>query len=370
MSPALGFSRRMLAFVVCAFGLGMALTWIDARDLLVLTSTPRPERMLNGVILLGWLALITAAVQWILPPRASDFGAGLLSLLIAAFGISVFWAWNEHRHLFSPVQPGAEGERVLDVALAIAWLFGVMAATQWLMLQYKRRAQAARNARPRQGPFSLYLRPFELDRVMETWSANVILDIFTPGMRRQLGIEEHLAQLVDNHWPLVAVGDSVVGAQKLHSTDEAWREEVHKLMREAEMIFFIPGPSPGAVWEALSIADHDKSCIGRTFWFMPELSEFSEGFDAFGFCQRAREALAAVGIHLPDDFEPGSVCRATYLAAHAHGGGAAVHRWLGMDWVVRLEQEPSRKTVVIDILREAVERISAMPASPPTTVSN
>ncbi len=301
--------RLLLAFAVFAFAIGLGAEWMSIHDLWVApTPAMGPEKWDKLLILVVWLIGAAAVAQWLRPPRASDFGGGVLAYFVAAIGAALSLGWLSHiLELTRANPPPSLSDTSVVMIRFILFAFAVVTVTRWMMMHHKRRTQAARNRRPDQGPYSVYLRPFELDTAMDRWSRGAWYESIGIQLQRTHSMEEALAELVDRHCPLVAVGDSVVGAKKLHATDESWRAQVEDMLRDAAIVFFIPGPSPGALWEAERLADPSVYRLQKTFWLMPPKSEFGQGFGIEEFWERTRASAAQRQILLPPYRERGGV---------------------------------------------------------------
>jgi hypothetical protein len=232
-------------------------------------------------------------------------------------------------HIFALARadpPPSMGETAGMMIRFLLFAFAVVTVTRWMMMRHKRRAQSARDSLPSKGPYSVYLRPFELDAVMDRWSRGAWYESIGIQLQRTHSIEEALAELVDAHCPLVAVGDSVIGAKKLHVSDQEWRAQVETMLRDAAIIFFIPGSTEGALWEAERLVDPGVYRLQKTFWLMPPKSEFGQGFPIEDFWTRTRALAEARGIRLPHYRESGGVfVGRQYLTESAQQHGVELH---------------------------------------------
>jgi hypothetical protein len=84
-------------------------------------------------------------------------------------------------------------------------------------------------------------------------------------------IEAIISELLSAHGhPFIAIGnrDRSFGAAKAKLSDETWQSVVLRLMDRSEVIFFMPGSSPSAQWEAGQIFG-SASLLSKTAWLMP-----------------------------------------------------------------------------------------------------
>ena len=83
--------------------------------------------------------------------------------------------------------------------------------------------------------------------------------------------EAIISELLSAHGhPFIAIGnrDRSFGAAKAKVSDETWQSVVSRLMDRSEVIFFMPGSSPSAQWEADQIFG-SASLLSKTAWLMP-----------------------------------------------------------------------------------------------------
>jgi hypothetical protein len=119
-------------------------------------------------------------------------------------------------------------------------------------------------------PFSLYLRSFSQEDGFKRkkgfwWYVLLEGDVF--GIDRET-LELLISQRVRMHHPMIALGlpGEKLGAGRLVSTEAEWKDLTLFLMRRATMIFIVPGPSDGVLWEVRHLArDHHA----KTRYIMP-----------------------------------------------------------------------------------------------------
>lgn len=123
----------------------------------------------------------------------------------------------------------------------------------------------------KQEPFALYLRPFKLDGalVLETSGRNLFSweNYDRPGDDT---MERVLTDALARSLPLVGLGGGTItsgfgGAGLMDN----WQSVILEAMQRAECIFYIPGDSPGALWEVEQLAE--SAIIGKTAFIMPPL---------------------------------------------------------------------------------------------------
>jgi hypothetical protein len=115
-----------------------------------------------------------------------------------------------------------------------------------------------------QVPIFLYLRSFTSARAGRK--------------HRYAHIELAISELLSEYgYLLLAIGDRdrSFGAAKVNSSNEAWQSIVSRLMNQSAAIFFLPGSSPSARWEAGQIVG-SAELLGKTTWLMPGWEEDEE----------------------------------------------------------------------------------------------
>lgn len=126
--------------------------------------------------------------------------------------------------------------------------------------------------------FCLYLRPFR-----STGSISVSVLDSTGYMKTPRGkplppthdqrfhdLETLLAMALDGYTPLVALGrpGEQVGAGRILTTDENWRQVFSHLANKATLILLLPSPQPGTTWE-LRIVLNDFILLSKTLFIIP-----------------------------------------------------------------------------------------------------
>src|SRR4030042_7209869 len=102
--------------------------------------------------------------------------------------------------------------------------------------------------------YSLYLRAFETTGRMSKESVDpMIQNGFDPrdDTDQQTYFETELAKAVENYIPLTALGrpGEQMGAGRILSTEEDWKEDLALLGKGACIIFLLPSAKPGTLWE-------------------------------------------------------------------------------------------------------------------------
>ncbi|HJS80972.1 MAG TPA: hypothetical protein VJ748_10135 [Vitreimonas sp.] len=307
--------RIAAAVVVCTLGVAVAAAWMDHHGLwdlpLTLPTPADPTRWRNTVHLSAWIVGVAFAVELLIPPKPSDFGGGAAAYIAAVAGGALALLLLYHSSISAPAswrEMAADWRNLASMGVRyVFFAFAVTTIVRWMMMLHKRRAQAARSRTAAPSTFFLFLRPFELDPLLENWSRQGIAEAMGLQLNRSNGIEEALSELVYDVAPMMAIGESVVGARKLHFTDDTWKDEARRLIRDAEAIFFVPGSSPGALWEAQQLADPDNFALHKTLWLMPPKRHVSQSFNVAPVWEAARAQLAARGIHAPDYDDWGGV---------------------------------------------------------------
>lgn len=126
--------------------------------------------------------------------------------------------------------------------------------------------------RLRQGheePFSLYLRSFSQEEKLKRkkgiwWYILLEGDLF--GIDRET-LDMVMSAEVNTSYPMIALGrpGERLGAGRLPSTDADWEALVLLLMKQAKIIFIVPGTSKGVIKEI----EHLKNYFEKTIYIMP-----------------------------------------------------------------------------------------------------
>ena len=122
------------------------------------------------------------------------------------------------------------------------------------------------------GAFFLYLRSFEharsslLGRL--TYHASNFFPIFRAILSHRYDVEEQLAEALQPHGLLLAIGDRRIsyGAAKL-TTGEDWKSDFAVLASSARLIFFAPAATTNVLWEMQQVLS--EPLAQKTIWLMP-----------------------------------------------------------------------------------------------------
>jgi hypothetical protein len=302
--------RALLASGVCTLGVGVAAAWIDVHDLVGAIPTPAdPTTWGSALVLVAFVVVLCFTTDLLLSPEPDDFGGGAPAYVATGVGGALTLLWLTHLIDQAPRTwtISAWSAYAPPMLRLVLFAFAVTTLSRWMIMLHKKRAQAARARRPAPAKFSLFLRPFLLDPFLEDWSRPRLLESFGLQLNRRHGLEEGLSELVYAEAPLVAVGESVVGARKLHFTDAAWKGEVETLMDRAIVIFFIPGSSPGALWEAQRLTDPAAFNLHKTLWLMPANKHVGPAFKVAQAWNETRAKLAVFGVTAPEYTDGGGV---------------------------------------------------------------
>jgi hypothetical protein len=105
----------------------------------------------------------------------------------------------------------------------------------------------------RNTPFALYLRSFQFDRALHLNGGD---------------FESTLVYSIGRSLEVVALGwRGNLGAARVTSTDSGWRADFERLSGGASVIFLIPGPSDGTLWEIGAL--HERGSFASTVFIMP-----------------------------------------------------------------------------------------------------
>lgn len=185
----------------------------------------------------------------------------------------------------------------LPILLALLSLSGRIAeAREWLLFDVQEdrdRFAAEVLARIRDGgpvpPFSLYLRPFFTDNEIVEPQQRGFLALFGPVGQLLAWLiastegefERELAEAVIGTAPLVGLGIRAegVGAGRIVTTDEDWREILAALIPRAETIYMVPIGQPSTLDEIRAIAA-DPAILAKTVFVRP--SNLKRDHFAFG----------------------------------------------------------------------------------------
>ena len=123
--------------------------------------------------------------------------------------------------------------------------------------------------------FILYLRSFATAGRLPVANPQSRSIPFLPGFYRRPTLIDLESAITDSLWnwcPVVAEGgeDLVVGAGRIRSTEEKWRQTIVALASRARLILFVPHDSPGCRWEIRALMQCNLQ--GKTVFVMPPAS--------------------------------------------------------------------------------------------------
>jgi signal peptidase I len=156
-----------------------------------------------------------------------------------------------------------------------------------------------------QGSYFLYLRPFISSRAypvknnLRGWADRLLCG-------SKWDVETALSFALQRHSPLFAIGEtkSSIGAIKLFTPDDLWKQKFEKLCDGAQLIFLLPLSSPSTIWEIKEIASRDDwrskavFVIPPTFLLRQYLRYLFATSPQAAWTQASRELINS-GIHLP-----------------------------------------------------------------------
>jgi hypothetical protein len=169
------------------------------------------------------------------------------------------------------------------LALPLALIAGRNAASVFFRAgrnkrQIKRDLKAAllleRLQEGRKESFSLYLRSFSQEETLKRkkgiwWYLFLEGDIF--GIDKET-LDLLISSEVRRRYPMIAIGrpGDKLGAGRLPSSDSDWETLALLLMKEAKVIFIVPGTSRGVAWEMMNL----KGYFQKTIYIMPPVKYY------------------------------------------------------------------------------------------------
>lgn len=224
----------------------------------------------QGLLVLFGFFLFAAIRQLyqyaVLGASMNDVNRSRLQKMLTGEEVQTFWT--------TPV-----GSVLPWLGLPLMYIAGRNMASMWYRMGREKR-QLKRNLKAellldnlKQGgdpPFSLYLRSFSQEdgfkRKKGFWWY-VLLEGDVSLMDRET-LELLISQRVRMRHPMVALGlpGEQLGAGRLVSTESEWKDLTLFLMDRATMIFIIPGPSEGVLWEVRHLT---RTYYNKTRFIMP-----------------------------------------------------------------------------------------------------
>ena len=174
--------------------------------------------------------------------------------------------------------------------------------------------------------FFLYLRSFSSTGKLHVKSHGGWFSLPTPRLFLEgefTDLEVALGRALEPAGPLIALGlpGEHVGAGRIKSEEEGWKDDVRLLAKKAQAIFVVPSDHPGTIWEIEWLKS--KRQLKKTIFIMPPKSRGSprSDFDIRTEWQKAAESLQSLGIAVPEYDKKGMV-----LTVGGDGGVASARR--------------------------------------------
>ena len=137
--------------------------------------------------------------------------------------------------------------------------------------------------------FVLYLRTF-----------GVTGKLSLGGVDFETAIAYNLAPML----PMIALGDpgEAVGAGRILTTDEHWKQEILRLVEHSSLIMLIPSSREGTMWEIATLKE--TNYFDKTIFAMPPEVPFDGGSYSSDW-NEAAAALASWGLEIPPHYRDG-----------------------------------------------------------------
>jgi len=183
---------------------------------------------------------------------------------------------------------------------AMPALVGIVALSTNPLLQFRRNSEAryivarARDGRPCEAEFFLYLRPFASDgriRAQGSW----LIDNPLALIGRRTDLEGALTSQLTRRLGLspVAIGrDKVIGAGRVYLSDDEWQSVVRELIRQARFVVLLVSGGAGISWEIEQCLD--ASNLRKTVFVWPPVGE-AGGYDPATDNAAIRDVFARLG---------------------------------------------------------------------------
>jgi hypothetical protein len=183
---------------------------------------------------------------------------------------------------------------------AMPVLVGIVALSTNPLLQFRRNSEAmyivsrARDGRPCEAEFFLYLRPFTSDgriRAEGTW----LIDNPLALIGRRTDLEGALTSQLARKLGLapIAIGrDRVIGAGRVHLPDDEWQSAVRELIRQARFVVLLVSGGAGISWEIEQCLD--ASHLRKTVFIWPPVSKVG-AYDPASDNAAVRDVFARLG---------------------------------------------------------------------------
>lgn len=149
----------------------------------------------------------------------------------------------------------------------------------------------------RPDPYFVFLRPFAAENAGCAWYTSSSL--FSADTINVTTIDDELIQVLQFVGPTLCLGNQSdefkIGAKRIPSTDETWREDIHLLLEHCTGVFLFPWYSESTMEEVVKIFERPK-LIGKTVFFMPPARSMRWAEEHW---KRTLEKLAEKNILLP-----------------------------------------------------------------------
>ena len=174
-------------------------------------------------------------------------------------------------------------------------------------------------------PFCLYIRSFfTTNALMAQYEKREVYgnvsEISMMGIKpsEPLDVEFVLSEAVSFIGPLIALGEpeELLGAGRIKTTEEEWKEDIILMMEYAELIVVIPTERKGILWEIEQIIKHGY--LDKTVWIMPQKQKYKsivtltsnvKYIDIENEWNIARKAFMNMNISLPPFNSSGEIFR-------------------------------------------------------------
>lgn len=152
--------------------------------------------------------------------------------------------------------------------------------------------------------FFVYLRAFETTGRLRAPLFSFDLGSLGLGRLRTTELESFIGAALMKVGPLVALGrpGESIGAGRIETSDEGWRNDIARLAERAKAIVLIPSHHAGTLWEAEYL--EQRGLLARTVFVMPPESR---AFNWRAHWSQARIAMGPLGTSLPEYQELGLI---------------------------------------------------------------
>ncbi|MCU0285600.1 MAG: hypothetical protein MUF15_04290 [Acidobacteria bacterium] len=146
----------------------------------------------------------------------------------------------------------------------------------------------------------LYLRPFELTNRMRfnNLSSRMLMTPESLYEAREKDLETIIAEQISDSTPLVALGEpgEHIGAGRLLSTEENWKQIIQIMARAFGRILVIPSDRPGTKWELQWLKN--EQYLDKCYFLMPPQPEYDK-INMNEYWTETANNLIDIGILLP-----------------------------------------------------------------------